>query len=154
MSALVGLEFVLTLTAAVTSGLIAGQMLAIGLANLANRGQQEAEWTRRFQFENALFAKTMPTAMMAPLLASVICCFLASGSGRALFIAATAMMLVALAITLAVNVPINNQIAGWRVGAAPVTWMHVRDRWLTFHWARTAIGIVSFVLTVAGLRVV
>jgi uncharacterized membrane protein len=153
MSALVGWGAVLTLTAVVTSGLIAGQMLAIGLANLANRGQQEAEWSRRFQFENALFAKTMPIAMMVPLLASVICCFLADGSGRALFIAATAMMSVVLAITLAINVPINNQIAAWRVGAAPVTWMHVRDLWLAFRWARTAIGIVSFVLTVVGLRV-
>jgi hypothetical protein len=34
-----------------------------------------------------------------------------------------------------------------------VTWTRVRDRWLAFHWARTAIGIVSFVLAVAGLRV-
>jgi hypothetical protein len=52
--------------AVVTSGLLAGQMLAIGLANLANRGQPEAEWTRRFQFENALFTKTMPVALMGP----------------------------------------------------------------------------------------
>jgi hypothetical protein len=92
--------------------------------------------------------------IVAPLLASVLCCFLAGGSGHALFTAATAMMSVVLAITLAVNVPINNQIAAWQVGAAPVTWMRVRDRWLIFHWERTAIGIVSFVLTVAGLRVV
>jgi len=140
--------------AVVTSGLIAGQMLAIGLANLANRGQPEAEWTRRFQFENALFTKTMPIALMAPLLASVICCFLTDGSGRALFIASTATMSVVLAITMTVNVPINNQVASWKVGAAPVIWTHVRDRWLTFHWARTAIGIVSFVLAVAGSRVV
>ena len=140
--------------AVVTSGLIAGQMLAIGLANLANRGQPEAEWTRRFQFENALFTKTMPIALMPPLLASVICCFLTDGSGRALFIASTATMSVVLAITMTVNVPINNQVASWKVGAAPVIWTHVRDRWLTFHWARTAIGIVSFVLAVAGSRVV
>ena len=154
MSALVGWGVVLALMAVVTSGLIAGQMLAIGLANQANRGQPEAEWTRRFQFENALFTKTMPIALMAPLLASVICCFLTDGSGRALFIASTATMSVVLAITMTVNVPINNQVASWKVGAAPVTWTRVRDRWLTFHWARTAIGIVSFVLAVAGSRVV
>ena len=154
MSALVGWGVVLALMAVVTSGLIAGQMLAIGLANLANRGQPEAEWTRRFQFENALFTKTMPIAMMAPLLALLICCFLADGSGRALFIASTAMLSVVLAITMTVNVPINNQVASWKVGAAPVTWTQVRDRWLTFHWARTAFGIVSFVLAVAGSRVV
>jgi hypothetical protein len=153
MSALVGWAVVLMVIAVVTSGLIAGQMLAIGLANLADRGQPEAEWTRRFQFENALFTKTMPVALMVPLLASVICCFLADGSGRALFIGATAMMSVVLAITLTANVPINNQVASWKASAAPVTWTRVRDRWLVFHWARTAIGIVSFVLAVAGLRV-
>jgi Domain of unknown function (DUF1772) len=144
---------VLRLMAVVISGLLAGQMLAIGLANLANRVQPEAEWTRRFQVENGLFTKTMPVALMGPLLASVICCFLADGPGRALFIAATAMMSVVLAITLTANVPINNQVASWKVGAAPVTWARVRDRWLAFHWARTAIGLVSFVLAVAGLRV-
>jgi hypothetical protein len=59
MSALVGWGTFLTLMAVVTSGLVAGQMLAIGLANLADRGQPEAEWTRRFQFENTSGARAL-----------------------------------------------------------------------------------------------
>ena len=42
------------------AGLIAGQMLAIRLANHATRSLPEKNWTLRFQVENKLFTKTMP----------------------------------------------------------------------------------------------
>ena len=47
-------------------GLIAGQMLAIGIANYAARVLPETSWTLRFQSENNLFAKTMPPFLIAP----------------------------------------------------------------------------------------
>jgi hypothetical protein len=49
-------------------GLIAGQMLAIGIANYAARGLPETSWTLRFQSENNLFSKTMPPFLIAPAL--------------------------------------------------------------------------------------
>src|ERR1700691_1784977 len=46
-------------------GLIAGQMLAIGIANYAARGLPEMSWTLRFQSENALSTQTMPPFLIA-----------------------------------------------------------------------------------------
>jgi hypothetical protein len=46
---------------ALLSGIISGQMLAIGIANWAARGLPEVSWTLRFQLENKLFTKTMAT---------------------------------------------------------------------------------------------
>jgi hypothetical protein len=51
------LQWVLV-AAALLSGLISGQVLAI--ANWAARDLHEMSWKVRFQVENKLFAKTMP----------------------------------------------------------------------------------------------
>jgi hypothetical protein len=40
------------------AGLIAGQMLAIGIANYAARALPERSWTLRFQSENDLFTNS------------------------------------------------------------------------------------------------
>ncbi len=100
--------------AVVCSGLISGQMVAIALANYADRGQPEASWTQRFQLENMLFTKTMPFALMVPLLALVACCVIASNVARPWFVAAVMMLAIVLVITMAANVPINKQVGGWR----------------------------------------
>ena len=52
-------------------GLIAGQMLAIAIANYAALGLPETSWTLRFQSENRLFTKTMPPFLIAPTIGLV-----------------------------------------------------------------------------------
>ena len=53
------------------AGLIAGQMLAIAIANYAALGLPETSWTLRFQSENTLFSKTMPPFLIAPTIGLV-----------------------------------------------------------------------------------
>jgi hypothetical protein len=60
-------------------GLIAGQMLAIGIANYAARGLPETSWTLRFQSENDLFAKTMPPFLITPAI-GLVTFFILSGA--------------------------------------------------------------------------
>lgn len=138
--------------AVVCSGLISGQMVAIALANYADRGQPEASWTQRFQLENALFTKTMPFALMVPLLALVAFCVIASDGSRPWFIAAGVMLAIVLVITMAANVPINKQVGGWQPGAAPAPWQDIRDRWLRFHCLRTVIGVLSLTCAAIALK--
>ena len=148
MTSLDGWHGGLSLLTVVTSGLIAGQMLAIGIANAADRAQPEADWTRRFQFENVVFTRTMPAALTVPLLGSAACSLFETGPARAWFLVTTALLAIVLAITMAGNVPINNQVAAWIPGAAPATWTRVRDRWLVLHTFRTMVGIVAFIAAV------
>jgi hypothetical protein len=54
------------------------------------------------------------------------------------FYLATASLLllaIALVITLAVNVPIDEEIAHWTLETLPADWTATRDRWQFFHTA-------------------
>jgi uncharacterized membrane protein len=133
-------------------GLLAGQMLAIGIANYAARGLPEMSWTLRFQSENALFTKTMPPFLIAPAIGLVTLSVLAHGDARGMFAAAAVLILIVLAITMAINVPINGQVQTWTAGSAPSTWMFTRDRWLQFQLLRTALGMMSFAIAAIGLN--
>jgi uncharacterized membrane protein len=73
--------------------------------------------------------------------------------GRAfMFMVASAFFTgVVLVITLACNVPINNQVSAWMAGSAPPTWIVIRDLWLKFHSIRTVAGLIAFGCIVIAL---
>jgi hypothetical protein len=52
-------KFAVAAISVILSGLIAGQMLAIAVANHAARRLPETSWALRFQVEDKLFTKTM-----------------------------------------------------------------------------------------------
>jgi uncharacterized membrane protein len=56
------------------------------------------------------------------------------------------LFIAALVITLAVEVPIDNQIKTWTATTIPADWENIRDRWQQFHTARTflTLGAVLF----------
>ena len=139
--------------AVILTGLIAGQMLAIGLANRAARSLPERSWTLRFQAENKLFTKTMPPALLLPLIGLIWSALLTASAQRGLFFAAVALEVIVLVITIAAEIPINTQVQSWQAGSAPPTWMAIRDRWLRYHWIRTVVGVCSFACAAIGLGI-
>jgi len=60
------------------------------------------------------------------------------------------LLLITLAITLGVNVPLNNIEAGWNVQHPPSDWATVRDQWESSHAVRTATTLIAFVLLAAA----
>ena len=52
-------------------------------------------------------------------------------------------LFAATAITLTVNVPIDNQIAGWTETTLPAHWQATRNRWEFYHGFRTALALVG-----------
>lgn len=144
------LQWVLFATA-LLSGLISGQMLAIAIANWAARDLPEMSWTLRFQVENELFTKTMPPSLIAPTVGIIGTLFFLQSRAFSFMAASAFFTGVVLVITLACNVPINNQVSDWTAGSAPPTWCVVRDRWLKFHSIRTVAGVIAFGCVVAAL---
>src|SRR6266487_4169363 len=59
-------------------------------------------------------------------------------------LAACFLIIIALLITLLVEVPIDNQIKTWTTLTVPVGWEAIRDRWQFFHTARTFVSLASF----------
>ena len=68
-----------------------------------------------------------------------------AGRGAAFWWALTGflLMVTALVITLAVEVPIDNQISTWTAAALPGDWRSVQSRWELFHTIRTFMSIAA-----------
>jgi hypothetical protein len=53
--------------------------------------------------------------------------------------------------------PINQQVNSWRIGALPVDWVRLRDRWEMLHTVRAILSLVALwalLLTVTRVSVV
>jgi uncharacterized membrane protein len=61
------------------------------------------------------------------------------------------LMVAALVVTLAVEVPIDNQIETWTATTLPGDWRSIQSRWELFHTIRTFASIAAVVaVTVSG----
>ena len=61
-----------------------------------------------------------------------------------LILVGAALLVVALIVTLSVNVPIDYAIAGWTVDTLPSDWTSIRNRWEAYHAARTFMSLAGF----------
>ena len=60
----------------------------------------------------------------------------------------------ALAVTLIVEVPIDNQIEAWTVASLPSDWQQLRDRWELFHVIRTWVSVIGLAFLLVGALLV
>ena len=67
-----------------------------------------------------------------------------------LILAGAALLVVAVVITLSVNVPIDYEINQWTVSTLPQDWTATRDRWEFYHGLRTFISIAGLACVVAS----
>jgi uncharacterized membrane protein len=65
-------------------------------------------------------------------------------------IAATALLAVSVVMSIALLVPINNRSATWTAGDHPGDWREQQQRWDRLHYARVAIIVAAFVLTLVA----
>jgi uncharacterized membrane protein len=66
-------------------------------------------------------------------------------------VAAAALLAVSVIMSIALLVPINNRSATWTAENHPADWREQHQRWDRLHYARVAIIVGGFVLTlVAG----
>jgi len=92
-----------------------------------------------------------PMAILLPLAllsALVTLALLWQGRRAAAFwwlLAGFLLMVVALAITLVVEVPIDNKIQTWTAATLPGDWRSIQSRWERFHTIRTFASIAAVV---------
>jgi uncharacterized membrane protein len=94
------------------------------------------------------------TVLMPATLLSIIPVLLLSYRERSMvfYLSATAFALfvVALLVTVVVEVPIVQQIVTWKVSTLPENWRQLRDRWMKFHIIRVIAGLASLILLVVA----
>jgi len=137
--------------AVVLTGLVAGLMVGTGLDQYANEQLSATAWTTEHQVVDSLFRHVMPTLFNGTVVVLLLATWAARGSGRWLFGIAAVLMIIAVVMTLRVEVPINREVAQWNAAAPPADWADVRDNWLAFHWMRTAAGFTAFLCAAVGL---
>jgi len=97
-----------------------------------------------------------PMAILLPfaLLSAVITLVLARQEGHAAafrWVAAGFLLMVAaLVITLAVEVPIDNRIETWTAATLPADWRSIRSRWELWHTVRTFASIAALAAVAIG----
>jgi uncharacterized membrane protein len=95
----------------------------------------------------------LPLALLSAL-ASLLLLWRAGGPMAAFWwvLAGFLLMAAALVITLAVEVPIDNQIQDWTAATLPGDWRSIQSRWEVFHTIRTLLSIGAVVaVTIAGV---
>jgi uncharacterized membrane protein len=98
-------------------------------------------------------APIMPLLMPAALMSMVPVLLISYAHEPGVFYATLGglgLFIVALAITLLVEVPIDNRIREWTVASLPGDWRQLRSRWARFHVARTFASVAGLALLVAG----
>ena len=57
---------------------------------------------------------------------------------------------MALLITLLVEVPLDFQFQQWTAATLPANWQQLRDRWELFHFLRSWFAVIGLALLIAG----
>lgn len=96
----------------------------------------------------------MGTLLPGAAAMNVVVLALTAGERRspvsALTLGALATQLVALALTGAIELPINSRVLTWSPGDPPAGWEELRDRWDRVHTTRTASAVVGLACLAAA----
>jgi uncharacterized membrane protein len=91
--------------------------------------------------------RPMSLLMPATLIANVVVAvaLFRRKERKALMFASAAFLLLVLAliVTLGVNVPIDDRIHQWTLSTLPADWQAIRDRWETCHSVRTFASLAG-----------
>jgi hypothetical protein len=92
----------------------------------------------------------MPAAVLSAMILGVLLYRRRQTQASMFTIAAFVLLLVAMIITLVVNVPIDRQIQSWTTGTLPPDWSAIRDRWEFYHELRTLLSLLALASLFAG----
>jgi hypothetical protein len=81
----------------------------------------------------------VPTLILSPAIPAVV-----------LTLAGVVLFLVALVVTLAVEVPIAVRVKSWTESTLPEDWQRQRDRWASVHIVRVVTGVAGLGSLVAA----
>lgn len=97
-----------------------------------------------------IMAVLMISAVVAGLLATVLLFLRRSAVAGWLALAGLLLIVAVIAVTLSVEVPIDNKIKTWTVATLPSDWQDIRSRWAAFHTLRTFLSLAAVAAAVGA----
>jgi hypothetical protein len=102
-------------------------------------------------------APVMPVLMIATGVLSLVVVILLFRRGAtaaaALALAGLLALVAVIAVTLAVEVPIDNQVKTWTTATLPADWEEIRSRWANYHTLRTFLSLAGLAAAVGAALV-
>jgi len=102
----------------------------------------------------ANLATVMPVLMVGTGVISVVTVILLFRRGATaaawLALAGLLALVAVIAVTLAVEVPIDNRIKTWTTATLPADWEEIRQRWANFHTLRTFLSLAGLAAAVGA----
>jgi uncharacterized membrane protein len=141
-------EFVSIVLSAFVAGMLFGPWVALSRSLSAF---QPGVFLAVVSRMNRNMANVMTILMPVALLSIVPVLFISYNERSKTFyvtLAGFGLFIVALLVTVLVEVPIVKQIEMWAVPALPHDWQQVRDRWGAFHVVRVVASVVGLMLLV------
>lgn len=132
--------------AKLSSAVLAGVALTVLVLELALRRLDGPDYVRVRKAEFTYFNWFIGLVLAPTLIAVVVLVVRARSQPLSPELLALGLLVVAIAITLAVNGPINLEQLNWNPAAPPPNWHQVRDRWQIAHAARTAVLVLNLVV--------
>ncbi|MEU4293078.1 anthrone oxygenase family protein [Kribbella sp. NPDC026596] len=127
-------------------GILVGVALTVLVLELALRSLDGPHYVVVRQAEYEYFTWFIGAVFVATLIAVVTAVTQAYKADRSLLrptLIALVLILLAVAVTLVVNGPINLEQQRWNAQAPPTDWARIRDRWQMAHAVRTAALCVA-----------
>lgn len=104
--------------------------------------------------QRAIGALTTPLSVVGGLavLSTIVSAFSARGDRpRVYLLIAASVCVTGLAlVTIFGNFPINDQIITWSGSSPPANWTKLRDKWWSFHVARSILAIAGLCFLILG----
>lgn len=139
-----------------TTGLLAGIFFGDRMGNSYARPKLPPGAFVTFQqVQNVRFARMMPLPILAALVSDALWLVLLRKRMETttfLFLAGSTLALfLAVALTRAVNIPINDRLAKWSPASPPADLAGTWARWERVHSIRTIFAVLAFVLILLAL---
>jgi uncharacterized membrane protein len=129
------------------AGLFAGFLTAVLVLELSLRGAGGTVYTQVRLVELDSLDKLAVATLLPALIATAVLAYRTFRTGtRWPTVGALALLVLIVALTVTVNLPINADQLDWNAASPPADWADVRDRWQIAHASRTAAAVIAFAL--------
>jgi uncharacterized membrane protein len=149
---------IVRIVALICTGLVAG--IFLGHRAGVSRAMPVLNPSSFIQLQQVIhktFARMMPVLILSALLGSVVWGVLLRSRWRTdefwLVTGASLALMCILAMTRAVNIPINKRLMTWNAAAPPSDLSTVWATWERIHSIRTVLAIVAFAAEVIALSI-
>jgi uncharacterized membrane protein len=151
-------QLVVPVVSILCTGLAAGVFLGHKMGiSVARHNLTPQSFVQLGQSVHRYFSRVMPILTIGAVLASILWSVLLRSEWRTvpfwLVVGAAIEMVYGVALTRAVNVPINHQLMTWSAAAPPENLEELWEPWEKAHTVRTILALSSFLLQVAALAV-